>query len=98
MAVATEVSSAPRFAGSQAKDLGKAQRDALMKGLLDTPPELRCADPVREAALAEALTAFVKNTPERVKRVVRLIKASAAVTAVCSRPRVCVRVHKGENK
>ncbi|KAG2453528.1 hypothetical protein HYH02_001748 [Chlamydomonas schloesseri] len=68
--------------GSQAKDLGKAQRDALMQTLLDTPPEKRCADPVREAALAEALTAFVKNTPERVKRVVRLIKCCVLLEAL----------------
>ncbi|KAG2439285.1 hypothetical protein HXX76_004645 [Chlamydomonas incerta] len=44
-------------AGIQALDLGKAQRDALMQALWATPAEQRRADPAREAALAEALTA-----------------------------------------
>eukprot|EP00198_Chlamydomonas_reinhardtii_P009795 XP_001699132.1 predicted protein [Chlamydomonas reinhardtii] len=42
--------------------------------LWDTPPHLRQADPTREAALAEALTAVVKDTHDRVKSLVRLIK------------------------
>ncbi len=69
------------ISGSQAGDLGKAQRSALMKMLWETPEAERRADPAREAALAEALTAVVKQTHDRVKSVVRLIKASSISAA-----------------
>ncbi|KAG2432316.1 hypothetical protein HYH02_013036 [Chlamydomonas schloesseri] len=55
-------------------DRGKAQRDALMAALWDTPAAQRRADPAREAALSEALTAVVKDTSDRVKSVARLVK------------------------
>ncbi|KAG2432300.1 hypothetical protein HYH02_013022 [Chlamydomonas schloesseri] len=61
--------------GSQEPNRGKAQRDALMAALWDTPAAQRRADPAREAALAEALTAVVKDTSDRVKSVARLLKS-----------------------
>ncbi|KAG2432317.1 hypothetical protein HYH02_013037 [Chlamydomonas schloesseri] len=66
--------SANAVQGSQAHDRGKAQRDALMAALWDVPAAQRRADPAREAALAEALTAVVKDTSDRVKSVARLVK------------------------
>ena len=50
-----------------------------MKQLWDTPPHLRQADPAREAALAEALTAVVKEIPDWDKSVVRLLKVRLAL-------------------
>ena len=75
----------PMHAGSQVADRGKAQRDVLMADVLrqparfwfwSRPPPKPDADPVREAALAEALTAVVVRISDRVKAVVRLLKAS----------------------
>ncbi|PNW74367.1 hypothetical protein CHLRE_13g605550v5 [Chlamydomonas reinhardtii] len=60
--------------GNGGRDNGKAQRDVLMQALWDTPPHLRQADPAREAALAEALTAVVKEISDRIKFVARLVK------------------------
>eukprot|EP00198_Chlamydomonas_reinhardtii_P009796 XP_001699133.1 predicted protein [Chlamydomonas reinhardtii] len=63
-----------KMAANVVRGNGRAQRDALMKQLWDTPPHLRQADPAREAALAEALTAVVKEIPDWDKSVVRLLK------------------------
>ncbi|KAG2427317.1 hypothetical protein HXX76_012512 [Chlamydomonas incerta] len=53
-------------------DRSKAQRDALMKQLWSQ--DYPTAEPAREAALAESLTAVVKQIPDWNKAVVRLVK------------------------
>ncbi|KAG2423690.1 hypothetical protein HXX76_015080 [Chlamydomonas incerta] len=66
--------------GSQANDRGKVQRNALMKQVLGggggggVAARQQQAEPVREAALSEALTAVVKGTSDRIKSVARLVK------------------------
>ena len=54
-----------------------------MQALWDTPPHLRQADPAREAALAEALTAVVKEISDRIKFVARLVKVRARADHHC---------------
>eukprot|EP00198_Chlamydomonas_reinhardtii_P009747 XP_001699084.1 predicted protein [Chlamydomonas reinhardtii] len=78
-AVDMDIKLAPNVVqGSQVADRGKAQRDVLMADVLrqparfwfwSRPPPKPDADPVREAALAEALTAVVVRISDRVKAV-----------------------------